>query len=333
MLNTQFLLASTRSIEPRTSPLPALADTWVRVRFMYCGICGSDLSMFEGRRRLEYPRSIGHEFVGLVVQVGGRVEDLEVGDLVSSDLNHRCRTCDQCRAGRSHLCRLGQVGLFSNRGFAIFGDLEMGYLFRMGGQPSPHLCLVEPLSCAMHASDWARPAPGERVLVVGAGGIGLCIAFLLARSRPAIPFEITDVSPVRPMSIVRAALGTARYLAEPSGEYDVVFDVSGAESGLRAACNYVKPGGRLCSMSQIDEETEARFLLGALTRRDVSFKLSYLNGERQTLRHAAELLGSRWTPVWNSTIEIRPLADIQSAFEGRRSSGACKTVLAQTLGF
>lgn len=299
---------------------------WVRVRFLYCGICGSDISLFEGRPGVSYPLTVGHEFVAEVVAVGGEVDRLSVGDIVTSDLNFRCGECDHCLARRSHLCRTGQRGMFSNRGFAEFGDLHHSYLLRIGSA-ARQMTLTEPLSCVLHAKQWAALEPDDRVLVIGAGSIGLCMAFALSQQPPSPHFHITDEVPSR-LELVELALGfQGNARSEPDDEYDVVFDVSGTEEGLRRACDHLRAGGRLCSMSHPNVQPVSPFLVGTILRRDVTFTVSYLNGEWENMRAAAELLERHWTPQWDRTIELAPMDRLQKAHEDRRISPWCKTVI------
>lgn len=322
-----FVLAAPRAVECRERSATALQAGWVRVRFVYCGVCGSDMSQFAGLRDLDYPVSIGHEFVGEVVEVGPDVSDFAPDDIVTSDLNYRCGECRQCQARRSHLCERGQVGLFTNRAFAELADLDARYLVRV---EAPRMCfaLTEPLSCVLHARDWAAPSPTERVLVLGAGGIGMCMAFALCNHSPPIPFDITDRLPDRLASIAAAISPAGHAVTRLEGTYDVVFDLSGTESGLQRACDVVGPGGRLCSMSHIDGAVAGPYLLRVLTRRDVTFTVSYLNGERETIRRAGDLLASGWNESWEKLVEVRPLAELQQAFDDRPTSPWCKTMIA-----
>jgi threonine dehydrogenase-like Zn-dependent dehydrogenase len=323
-----FVLAGPGEVACRTMEVGNLEPQHVRVRFLYCGLCGSDMSRFEGRRDVAYPVSIGHEFIAEVVEAGQAVSGLQPGVLVTSDLNYRCGRCSQCRARRSHLCEQGQIGLFSNRGFAEYGDLDASYLLRVHGPARKGLALAEPLSCVLHARDWADPRNGDRVLIVGAGGLGVCMSFALSTRSVPIPFDITDVMPARLAAIDAVISPNGNGVAEVRGKYDIVFDLSGTEAGLLRACDTVRAGGRLCSMSHIEGATAGSFLLRCLTRKDVTFTVSYLNGERDTLRTAADLLARRWAPRWDALLEIVPLADLQGAFERRRRSHWCKTMIA-----
>jgi threonine dehydrogenase-like Zn-dependent dehydrogenase len=324
---SQWFLDAPQCLAVRQASEASLAAGWVRMRFLFCGICGSDLSAYEGRREIEYPRSLGHEFIAEVVEIGDGVDGFAPGDLVTSDLNYRCGACDQCLAGRSHLCREGQTAHFSNRAFAVTGDILAGSLTSVPFPASPQLALIEPLSCVLHALDWARLTPDANVLVIGTGGLGLCLALALSAERPDHPFAVDDLRPER-LAHIAGACPLAQPIATSAvTEYDVVFDLSGTEDGLRAATDRVIRGGRLCTMSHLDGYATADFLLAALTRRDVTFTVSYLNGERTNLARAASLIGERWTPAWDATIETVPFDALQDAFARRRLSPACKTIV------
>lgn len=325
VVSVEHFLAGPRRFETRTRELGPLLSEWVRLRFLYCGICGSDMSEFEGRRELSYPASLGHEFVAEITDVGTSVDALSPGDIVTSDLNYRCGNCEQCLAGRSHLCLERQICLFSNRAFADAADIHASYLLRIDGAPQHHIALSEPLSCAIHAKQWARLQPTDRILVIGAGGIGLCMAFALCAERT--PFDVAELNERRLAMIGVIVAPSGQAIAQPSGEYDVVFDVSGSESGLRTACAHIKPGGRLCLVSHLEGYTTADFLLPAITRKDVTFTVSYINGEWDNLAKAAQLLAEHWSPEWDRLLELRSIDQLQDAFDRRRASPWCKTVI------
>lgn len=325
-VSSGYVLAGPRTLRFETRDLPELLADRVRLRFLYCGLCGSDITHFESQEG-SYPVSVGHEFIAEVTAVGADVESLSPGDVVTSDLNYRCGTCDHCLAGRSHLCRDGQQGLFTNRAFSDIGDIHFSYLLRLDSPVRWHLTLTEPLSCVLHAKRWAGLTGDERILVIGAGSIGLCMAFALCHQAPARSFEITDLMSSR-LSAIKKAIGpVGKGVAEPGGDYDVVFDLSGTESGLEAACNHVRAGGRICSMSHPGGDPVSPFFISKIMREDVTFTVSYLNGEPAVLREAAWLLERHWGEAWDSLIEVLPLNRLQEAYEERRTAPWCKTVI------
>jgi len=201
-------------------------------------------------------------------------------------------------------------------------------LYRVDATLASHFSLIEPLSCVLYARNWANPTADDHILVIGAGGLGLSMSFALSMSPSPFAFDVIDRLESRVQLIAHAAAPHGRRISEVSRSYDVVFDLSGTEDGLRLACESVKPGGRLCTMSHLDGYGDAPFLLAALTRRDVTFKVSYLNGEPENLKIAAGLLSTQWNARWSNAVQVVPLDGLQSAFEGRRESLHCKTIIA-----
>ena len=202
--SAQWMLEGRGELRLRHRDLPPLAADHVRVRFAYCGVCGSDVSKFEGRRSTLYPESLGHEFVGEVIDVADGAGSLRPGNVVTSDLNFRCGTCDRCTAGRSHLCRTGQRGGFSNRAFAQVADLQAGYLPRCGGLPpsicrSQNPCHASCTRCAGRrphqpiACSWSVPA-----VLASAWPSRSASRSLHARSRSPTPSRPGGVSLTRP---------------------------------------------------------------------------------------------------------------------------------------
>lgn len=320
------LLAPGR-IEKVHAALPALEPQWVRVRIAYCGVCGSDRSYYEGGRTRTLPVSLGHEWVGTVEATGAAVEFFAPGDVVTTDLNFRCGTCPPCSNGRSHLCERGQIGQFSNRGFATRTDIHASYLQKCAARPpAPQLALAEPLSCALHALSHARLSPSDRVLLIGAGGVGLCMAFGLS-NESSVTFDVTDLQPVRLSRIGQVVGPRGRTVSTPTEQYDVVLDASGTVEGLRAACERVNPGARLCTMSHPPNSTRADFLLDLLLRKDVTVNLSYLNGESRNLTRSIALLEQRWTPAWSALLDLRPFDALVDVFQDGPASSSIKVVI------
>lgn len=96
MNNTVYYHTAPFKIEKKATTLESLRDEYVRVKFLYCGICGGDYSVYLGRRH-KYPVSLGHEWVAKVIQVGKNVKDITENMCVVSDFNYRCGECNYCK--------------------------------------------------------------------------------------------------------------------------------------------------------------------------------------------------------------------------------------------
>lgn len=326
--NGHWALTAPRSFEWRPRPSRPLSPGSVRIRFAYCGVCGSDTSMYEGRRELSVPLSLGHEFVATVVGINCENGLLRVGDVVTSDLNYRCGQCTHCVSGRSHLCEHGQVRCdFSNRAFAYEAEIHESYLTRL--EPSDlhaAFALCEPLSCVLHALEHVAPSSTDLVLVLGCGGLGLCMALAICEDSSLPRVHMWDVEANRRSAIQLASNGHIQ-IVEPALDYDITIDLTGAVSGLRRVLQCVRSGGRVVSMSHLDGYGDTAFLLPMLTRRDVVFTESYLNGDQQNVTRAASIIRSQWNEQWDDTLGMHSLADVPHVFEQRRHSVYCKDVI------
>ncbi len=325
-----MLISKSKFIE-NTLEYKKLQDNYVRVTFHYCAICGSDISTFFEKRLNLYPISMGHEFVGIISEVGKDVEEFAVNDVVTSDLNYRCNECEFCLNGKSHLCVKGQEGFFSNRAFALSSDLHENYLTKIPDYPpKPFMTLIEPLSCMIHAFKGIKPNKSDKILIVGAGGLGICLIFLLA-CYEFETFDVLEQSKERLDKISKCIPDKARCLTTVSSKYDVVFDVSGTDEGLKISCKHTISGGRLSSMSHLYGAKSAHFLYTDLLRKDIIFNQSYLNGEKENIIIAIDLLCKNWSINWDILLSVQPITKLQKIFENRPNSPYNKDIIDLTI--
>jgi len=237
-------------MEERSVPRPGRGEVLVQVRSV--GVCGSDIHYFEHGRIADFvvesPMILGHESSGTVVDVGEGVHDLPIGTTVALEPGIPCATCEQCRAGRYNLCP--DVRFFATP--PIDGTLcDYVVVPRAFAHPVPdHVsfdaaALVEPLSVGVWACRKARVGLGTRVLVTGAGPVGM-MAALVARASGAAQVTITDTNPARRAHA--AVLGFA--VVDPGAAAvadevtaDVLLECSGASAAIDAGIRAVVPAG------------------------------------------------------------------------------------------
>ena len=164
--------------EVKPGPLPA---DWIRLRIAACGICGSDLHFYR-RDFPPPPMAPGHEMVGYPIEAAPGLED----GLYAVEPLQRCGRCAFCRAGTYNRCpEVRLFGIAAHGGLADFIDVPAYTALRVDpGLPPVVASLAEPLAVCVRATELARLEPSSRVLVLGAGTIGL-LAGLLARDRVA----------------------------------------------------------------------------------------------------------------------------------------------------
>ncbi|HVC41761.1 MAG TPA: alcohol dehydrogenase catalytic domain-containing protein [Candidatus Saccharimonadales bacterium] len=231
-------------------PAPEAMPGEVVIRVDGCGICGSDLTSYKvGLFTDAVP---GHELAGVIDSVGDGVTGWAHGASAVVDPKLPCGACEDCRSGASYRCAMALtagIGFARDGGFAEFVAVPAPLLHRLpAGIALEHACLVEPLSVAIHGVDRARLRPGEPVVVVGLGPIGLfTVATLHARGIG----PIVGVDPVEDRRRLALDLGAATAVAELREvrghipPVPAVIECSGYAPLLHAAADLVAPGGRL----------------------------------------------------------------------------------------
>lgn len=225
----------------------------VQIEVAYCGICGTDLHAFHGSMdaRIGLHRIIGHEMSGVVAAIGDNVSNVSVGDhVVVRPLDH-CGECPACEAGHIHICHnLKFLGLDTDGAFQQRWTVPSHTVHVLPKDLSlAHAALVEPVSVACHDVRRGRVQPGEDVLVIGGGPIGMLVGMVAKQAGGNV--VISEVSPAR-LAIAEklgfAAINpktesVADRMMEMTGNKgaDVVFEVSGTQAGVNtmtdaAAC-------------------------------------------------------------------------------------------------
>jgi len=179
-------------------PIPEISDTEVLVKVKYCGICGSDWSIFTGKYAAEkLPLITGHEFWGTIEEMGKDVTGLKIGDRVAVDLCLCCGTCYFCRRGDGLLCKtFTQLGIHTNGGFAEYVKAPGVNCYVIPDEIDDYAAtFIEPLTTAIEASKRMACELGSSVVVIGCG-LGVIHAYL-AKLRGAAPVIIVGDNPDR----------------------------------------------------------------------------------------------------------------------------------------
>ena len=209
--------------------VPRPTGEGVLVRIASSSICGSDLHLLE-LGFLE-DRVIGHEFAGYTPD----------GTAVAVEPTISCGHCPACGAGNNMHCAAGLhlLGVMSDGGMAEYVMAPARNLVELPtGLALPDACLIEPLAVALHGLDRAGVRPGEQVLVIGAGPVGLAVAAGLQGRQ--IPCSVAARHPHQQQAAQR--LGASLELAD---SYDVVIDAVGTTDSLQQAVRTVRPMGRI----------------------------------------------------------------------------------------
>jgi len=164
--------------EVREMTFGPLGPKEVLVNNKACGICGTDVHIYHGEQGsadVTPPVVLGHEFAGIVAETGSEVTSVKPGDHVAIDPNLYCGECMPCRMGKKQECeRLFALGVNVNGGFAEYAVCPEAQCFKVRrGISFEEAAMAEPLACVVHGIDQAQIRPGQVVLVIGGGTIGL----------------------------------------------------------------------------------------------------------------------------------------------------------------
>lgn len=308
----------------------------IRVRIERCGVCGSDLHCFRGHAPLP-PVCPGHEMSGIVDAVGSATSGIREGDRVAVEPLHRCGQCRHCRAGSYHLCgRLGLCGVTEPGGMATrlvvpavtAFPLPAGVDFELGA-------LAEPTAVAVHAARLGGVTQGSKVLVLGAGTIGL-VAAVAARHLGASYVAIGARHPQQKR--LAESLGVDEVL-DPSnlrsaGEKpDVVIETVGGRATTVADGMLAVARGGTVVVVGLFEETPV-FDPGVMVMKEVRLVGSMVYnrppGRAADFEVALECLSAHAASMRGLVTHTFALGDVQRAFEtaADKTSGAVKVMLA-----
>ena len=236
-------------------PVPQPGEALVRVRL--AGICSTDLELVKGY--LPFTGIPGHEFVGDVISAPEGAGDWS-GRRVVGDINLTCGTCEQCLSGRSTHCRKRTVlGILNHDGaFTEFLSLPVINLHQVPDSVTDEAAVfTEPLAAALEIQQQVHIRPDDRVLVIGAGRLGLLIAETLSLTGCDLK-AVTRHERQRKLLTGRG-ICSIREEDIPEGKMDVVVEATGSPAGFLLARKAVRPRGTIVLKSTYKGEQKADF--------------------------------------------------------------------------
>lgn len=265
-------------------PVPQKNEAVLKV--IYGGICGSDITVYRGlHMTATAPVVLCHEILGTVESLSDDYKgDLQVGELVVVNPVMECGQCEACRTGHGNVCgSLKLLGIHENGGFAEYVKVRADRMVKAPKElPLEIAALSEPFAVAYHVTEQAEIKSNEKVLLIGAGTIGLTVA-LAAREKGAKEVVIAELNSKRRETAEKFGFQTidtkARDLKEAVLEntdgigYDVVIDASGAKAVTAVLPDLCKIAGKVLSLSLSGALCE--FPIGK-----ISFKEQKLIGSR-----------------------------------------------------
>lgn len=322
-------------------PEPEPAPNEVKIRVVATGICGSEMHAYKGTHPFRHPPSIlGHELAGDIVAVGSRVKGFAVGDRVTIDPQRVCGVCDDCKAGYPNACA-EKIMLGVQEWTGSFGEYIVcpeSQLYRLPDHVSyEEGSMVEPLAVGVHAIRQGEVKPGDSVLVLGGGTIGLS-ALAGAIDAGATTTILTDAFDFN-LAIARRMGATATVNVRQQDVTQVVreitdgkgVDVAVVAVGLTAVLNQaiatVKKRGIVVLVGLFEQAPTIQDTFAIIgSERMIRGSQTY---RPQDVERALELIASGRTDVKAMITHRLPMSQVAQAFEmvDKRTEDCVKVVL------
>ena len=306
-------------------PVRKLKDNEVKIQVKYCGICGTDIHIFHGDGGCCYvtpPLVPGHEFSGVVAEVGAGVKAVKVGDRVTGDPNDMCGECYFCKNGMQHFCKnnIG-IGTTVDGGFAEYVIMREKQVYKVSDELSfIEAAMAEPISCCLHGIDLCNIKAGDTVLVMGGGPIGM-IMMQLAKNAGASKVIMSE--PVEEKREQALKLGATKtidplhedveaVLAEYCENVNVVIECVGNVHTQADAVRFAGRGATIMYFGLAAPEESFPIRPDDIFKKELHITSSYINP--YSFERAIQILESGTVELESLITNVVPLDDIADVF-------------------
>ena len=302
--------------------MPKVGPKDVQIQVKACGVCGTDVHIYEGDKgaaEVTPPTILGHEFSGVIAEVGSEVTNYKAGDRVCIDPNCYCGACEPCRNGVVHYCEhMIGYGTTVNGGFAEYCAVNERQVYKLGDNTSfEQGAMTEPVACCLHGMDMCEIRPGHQVVVIGGGMIGL---LMLQLSRLAGAAKVALLEPVESKREVGKKLGAdicidpihedvkARLKEEGMTWVNTVIECVGRPSTIEQAIDIAgnKAVVMMFGLTKPDETISVKPF--EIFRKELVLKASYINPYTQ--KRALDLIDSGRLDVSSMVYEVADLDEL-----------------------
>ena len=304
---------------------PEIGPGEVMIQVKYCGICGTDIHIFNGdggSTDVTPPLIPGHEFSGIVAAIGEHITSVQVGDRVCGDPNDMCGECYFCKNGQQHFCLNNTaVGVTADGGFAEYVVMREKQVYKIADSLSMlKAAMVEPISCCIHGIDLCQIKTGDTVLVIGGGPIGI-IMLQMARNAGAAKVILSE--PVKEKRELALELG-ADLAVDPLNEnidevlkgccanIDKVIECVGSTRTQADAVRLAGKGALIMFFGLTAPDDILPLKPDDIFKKELTITSSYINP--YTFERAIQVLESGRVDVERIITNIVPLTDITDAF-------------------
>ena len=310
----------------------------VRIRNMAAGVCGTDVHIYHGDKGsadVIPPVVLGHEYSGLVLEIGENVHKVKVGDHVCVDPNRYCGNCTFCLNGQKQLCEhLYAVGVNENGGFAQESIVPENQCFKLSRDVDWSAgAMAEPISCCLHGMDQIKIHQGDTVAIIGGGAIGLLFVQLCRLSGASF---IVVSEPIAFRRNVALKVG-ADVCAEPSTVaetiaqgtngrgVDVIIECSGSTKAAQQTIALARRGTRILFFAVPSPEAAISLPLFDVYQKELSIVGSFINPD--TFERAVRLLNNHRLQTKPIITHTYPLENVEDAIQMQMSDESLKVMV------
>ena len=321
------------------SDMPEIKPEDVLIRVHACGICGTDIHIFdgdEGAAATPTGTILGHEFAGEVVGIGDAVEEVKIGDRVCVDPNKLCGKCSFCRNGKGHFCtKMIGIGTTVNGGFSEYCSVPVSQVYKFSDNITyAQAAMTEPVACCLHGIDMCNLKHGDTVAIIGAGMIGLIMLQLvrLGGAKRIIVFE-----PIEEKRRIAEKLGADLTIDPLNGQankmliengvdqVDVVIECVGRTDTIEMGINIAGKGSTLMMFGLTKPDDVLGIKPFEIFKKELVLKSSYINPYTQ--ERALGLIDSGKIDVQSMIYRMISLNELPKVLSDRKERSKGKYIV------
>lgn len=324
-------------------PVPQISEDEILIKVSLAGVCGTDNRIYQGTKKIQGPRIIGHEFVGKIVAVGQKITNYEQGERVTVYPVITCGTCYACKSGRENICEnRTTIGYQIDGGFSQYVKIparavQNGNVIKVpDGLDDTLVAASEPVAAASHGIKRSNLKEGDAVVIVGAGPIGLFHTQLARLKNPKQIIVIEPQEEKRSLALKMGATHTIDPVHEDpfeqivqftNGELvDVVIIDVGIPKVIEDSLSYVKKGGTFLVFAGCPHGSTITIDPNVIHYKEINFTGSSAS-TNEIHREVLELLATGQMDIKELITEIVPLDDWQKAIEMKNNYMGIKVLI------
>jgi len=283
------------------------------IKVLSCGVCGTDYKIYSGETDALYPVIPGHEVVGIVE----KSDSFEKGQLVVIDPNRACGRCEYCRQGRVNLCtNLRATGVTESGGFSEALTVNDEQVYPISKNvPLERAVFSEPLSCILNGVRMIKNLSPEKVLIVGAGSVGVIFSMLLEKMFVAGDITLFEKDEKR-AEYVEKNFNMKVVIERISGMYDLTIECSGSIEGFKTCFEHVGKGGTILQFGVVPKGEKVEISPFEIYKKEIRILGSYLNPF--TMREAVRIIEKDEFVFEKLVTDVLTLEEVKDYLEKHR---------------